>query len=147
MHIIFHYSYYILCVYAQWWQLCNVQAYSNMQNTQGKTTNMDTLHVYCLTHAKRSLSFTHKHPPSKQAHRWGTTSSKSLYYLSLWRGCRSGPPSGPFSVYKPLKPCPTRNERPLQSVSNPVPIWASLPWASFAFVLWISKGQALHAPA
>lgn len=52
-----------------------------------------------------------------------------------------------LSVYKPLKPALTTNQRQVQSVSNPVPIWANLPWASFAFVLWLSEGQALHAPA
>lgn len=50
-------------------------------------------------------------------------------------------------LYKPLKPTFTNNERPAQSVSNPVPIWTRLPWASFAFVLWLSEGRALHAPA
>lgn len=54
------------------------------------------------------------------------------------------PPTPP--PYKPLKPTLTANERPAQSVSNPVPIWSRLPGASSAFVPWLQcEGRGLHA--
>lgn len=50
------------------------------------------------------------------------------------------------SLYKPLKPTLTANERPVQSVSSPVPIWSRLPGASSAFVLWLCEGRARTLP-
>lgn len=103
-------------------------------------------HSHLLTHAE-GLDFSHASIQQANKHTDEALQAENPFITSCcgWGG-RSGPPSAPLSVHKPLKPCPTPNERPLQSVSNPVPIWASLPWASFAFVLWLSKGQALHFP-
>lgn len=103
-------------------------------------------HIYLLTHAKHSLS--HKHPSKQTSTQMSHDKLKiPLLPLVVERIQKWSAKCSPLSVYKALKPSPTTNERPVQSVSNPVPIWASLPWASFAFVLWLSEGQAPHAPA
>lgn len=105
-------------------------------------------HIYLLTHAKCSVSHTYKHPSKQTRTQMSHDKLKiPLLPLVVERMQKWPAKCSPLSVYKPLKPSPTTNERLVQSVSNPVPIWASLPWASFAFVLWLSEGQALHAPA
>lgn len=110
---------------------------TNAHRLTNKCIRTHYTHIYVLTRAKCSFSKAHqranKHtdePLQPQnpfiTSRCGEETEVACHVL--------------HSVYKPLKPCPTPNERQVQSVSNPVPIWANLPWASFAFVLQISEG-------
>lgn len=105
-------------------------------------------HLPSHTHQVISLSHTHKHPCKQTSAQMSHDKLKiPLLPLIMERMQKWTAECSHLSLYKPLKPTLTTNERPVQSVSNPVPIWASLPWASLAFVLWLSEGQALHAPA
>lgn len=100
-------------------------------------------HIYLLTHTKFSPSLAHKHPCKQTSTQMSHDKLKiPLLPLIMERMQKWPAECSHLSVYKPLKPTLTTNERPVQSVSNPVPIWASLLWASFAFVLWLSEGQA-----
>lgn len=115
-------------------------------NTVGRITHKD---FYANLPSAQSLSHTrtHKHPSEQTIAQMSHNMLKiPLLPLVVARTQKWPAKCTPLSVYKPLKPRPT-NERPVQSVSNPVPIWASLPWASLAFVPWLSEGRAPHAPA
>lgn len=107
-----------------------------------------TNHTDCPTHIRFSPFVTHKHHCKQTSTQMSHDKLKiPLLPLIMERMQKWPTKSSQLSVYKPLNPALAANERPVQSVSNPAPIWASLPWASFAFVLWLSEGQALHAPA
>lgn len=100
------------------------------------------------THMRFSPFVTHKHHCKQTSTQMSHDKLKiPLLPLIMERMQKWPTKSSHLSVYKPLNPALRANERPVQSVSNPAPIWASLPWASFGFVLWLSEGQALHAPA
>lgn len=131
-----------MCLKAHNWLYCDMH-----KSTQ---TYTHTLHVHLPSHAHKalSLSYTHKHPSKQTSTQMSHDKLKiPLLPLVVERMHKWPAKCSPLSVYKPLKPRLITNERPVQSVSNPVPIWASLPWASFAFVLWLSEGRAPHAPA
>lgn len=100
------------------------------------------------THIRFSPFVTHKHQCKLASTQMSHDKLKILLLPLIMERMQKWPTkSSHLSVYKPLNPALTANERPVQSVSNPAPIWARLPWASFAFVLWLSEGQAPHAPA
>lgn len=105
-------------------------------------------HPHHPTHIRLSPFVTHKHHCKQTSTQMSHDKLKiPLLPLIMERMQKWPMKSSQLSVYKPLNPALAANERPVQSVRNPAPIWASLPWASFAFVLWLSEGQAPHAPA
>lgn len=113
-------------------------------------THMHTLcTLFLLAHIQSSTPLSHTSTLSKQTSTQMSHDKLKIPLLALIMERMQKCPAecSHLFVYKPLKPTLTTNERPVQSVSNPVPIWASLPWASFAFVLWLSEGRALHTPA
>lgn len=110
-------------------------------NTYAHTTHADQ-----LSHKLGSL--THKHPCKETGTQMSHDNLKIPLLPLIMEKMQKWPiKCSHLSVHKPLKSILTTNERPVQSVSNPVPIWASLKWASYAFVLWLSEGRAPHAPA
>lgn len=79
-----------------------------------------------------------------QNHKRPSTRSISLYCLSFWR-TEKWPVKYSSLWILSLKALSHNQWKQTQSVCNPVPIWASLRLPSFAFVLWLSEGQAPHA--
>lgn len=120
--------------------LYEMQTY--IANTYAHTTHADQLSQHKLG------SLTHKHPCKETGTQMSHDKLKiPLLPLIMERMQKWPIKCSHLSVHKPLKSTLTTNEKPVQSVSNPVPIWASLKWASYAFVLWLSEGRAPHAPA
>lgn len=87
------------------------------------------IHTFTFSHTQNlPASYMHKHLSKQTSTQMIHDKLKIPLLPLIMERMQKWPAKGsPLRVCKPLKPSLTTNGRPVQSVSNPVPIWARLP--------------------